>query len=58
MSETDARSLRRGSGDSMYTRNAYATREGMYIMPCLRISERFGRFLRERLKAPSMSGQR
>src|SRR5215472_18337411 len=27
MSETDAQSLRRGSGDSMYTRKAYATRE-------------------------------
>ena len=27
MSETDAQSLCRGSGDSMYTRKAYATRE-------------------------------
>ena len=27
MSETDAQSLRRGSGDSMYTRKAYETRE-------------------------------
>ena len=27
MSETDAQSLRRGSGDGMYTRKAYATRE-------------------------------
>jgi hypothetical protein len=27
MSRQDAQSLRRGSGDSMYTRKAYATRE-------------------------------
>jgi hypothetical protein len=27
MSRLDAQSLRRGSGDSMYTRKAYATRE-------------------------------